>query len=219
MMHRDDRDWQMPGPPSYFTRRRDGIPVPRLDRFMTGYTNIMKLQISSKTRENSYLVMNRQVWTWEKQFFATRHGEEPAQSTCGLCGQRENTMHLLFECDIYSAPLWSILQECINRVLSMGETPHPGITLHAFNVMYNLHIAGLPNVWGDQIYILIQEVKRHCVYRRYMRCTTRGQIRYDRLRIAAHLLIVLRKIISLREYQGRPRAILEELHIALAEVV
>ncbi len=56
------------GPPSFYTRRRDGIPVPPLDWFMTGYKNFFKMDIPSKTLENSYLVMNRQIWTNEKSF-------------------------------------------------------------------------------------------------------------------------------------------------------
>jgi hypothetical protein len=56
----------MPGPLSFFTRRRHGIPVPALDQFMTGYKNLFKMDIPSKTLQNSYLVMNRQVWTNEK---------------------------------------------------------------------------------------------------------------------------------------------------------
>jgi hypothetical protein len=63
---RDNKDASLPGPPSYFTRRRDGIPVPSLDLFMTGYKNLFKMDILSKTLENSHLLMNRQVWTNEK---------------------------------------------------------------------------------------------------------------------------------------------------------
>jgi hypothetical protein len=58
---REARDAMYPRPPSFFTRQRDGIPVPALGLFMTGYRNLFKLDISSKTLENSYLVMNRQI--------------------------------------------------------------------------------------------------------------------------------------------------------------
>jgi hypothetical protein len=50
---REARDAMYPGPPSFFTRRRDGIPVPTLGLFMTGYRNLFKLDIPSKTLENS----------------------------------------------------------------------------------------------------------------------------------------------------------------------
>jgi len=35
-MHRKGIDGGMPGPPFYFTRRRDGIPVPSLPKFIAG---------------------------------------------------------------------------------------------------------------------------------------------------------------------------------------
>jgi hypothetical protein len=38
-MHRQHVDGLLPGPPSYFTRRKDGIPVPSLADFMKGYDN------------------------------------------------------------------------------------------------------------------------------------------------------------------------------------
>jgi hypothetical protein len=60
----------MPGLLFFFTRRREGIHVPALDRFMTGYRNLFKMDISSQTLENSYLVMNRQVWPNEKSFLS-----------------------------------------------------------------------------------------------------------------------------------------------------
>jgi hypothetical protein len=59
---RDLVEASMPGPPSLFPRKRDGIPVPALQWFMTRYTNLFKMGIASKTLENSYFVMNRQVY-------------------------------------------------------------------------------------------------------------------------------------------------------------
>ena len=70
-MHRNCIDQGMPGPPSYFTGRRDGIPVPPLHKFMAGYQKLFKLKIHSKTLENSYLVMNRQIWTNLKQYLSS----------------------------------------------------------------------------------------------------------------------------------------------------
>ncbi len=58
---REARDAMYPGLPSFFTRRKDGIPVPALAMFMIGYRNLFKLDIPSKTLEKSYLVMNRQI--------------------------------------------------------------------------------------------------------------------------------------------------------------
>ncbi len=83
---RDSVDALIPGPPSFYTRRRDGILVPSLDQFMTGYKNLWKMDIPSKTSENSYLVMNRQIWTNEKSFLSRQRGmEERVNDNCKLC--------------------------------------------------------------------------------------------------------------------------------------
>ncbi len=205
-LHREEGDKKFPGPPSYFTRRRDGIPVPSLHLFMKGYTNIMTWKISSKTKETAFLILNRQIWTNQKESWANRGaGEAIVQDSCGLCGERENTQHLLFECDTYSAPLWNLLKEILNLLIDEGEDNHPHITLHAYNIMFNLQIAGALRGWGDQVNILIQEIKRNIIFRRYKRCigNVNAYVDYDRPRLAAHLMIVVRKLISLRQYQGQ----------------
>jgi hypothetical protein len=140
-LYRDGVDSGMPGPPSYFTRRRDGIPVPSLSKFMAGYAKIFKLKLSSKTLENSYLVMNRQIWTNIKQFYSTAGGEEQSRPECTLCGMPETTTHFMFECEEYSEPLWTKLESIINEMLAvnaLGDNLH--IRLHAYNIMYNTMI-------------------------------------------------------------------------------
>jgi len=42
-VNRKSIDQGIAGPPSFFTRRRDGIPVPTLDKFMQGYTKMESL--------------------------------------------------------------------------------------------------------------------------------------------------------------------------------
>jgi hypothetical protein len=71
----------------FFTRRRDGILIPTLGLFMSGYRNLFKLDIPSKTLENSYLVMNRQIWTNQKNFLSRdgEPGEAGLDGVCKLC--------------------------------------------------------------------------------------------------------------------------------------
>jgi hypothetical protein len=75
-MYRKHVDGLLPGPPSYFTRRKDGIPVPSLAEFMKGYDNLFKLNIPSKTLETSFLLLNRQIWTNAKESMINRENEE-----------------------------------------------------------------------------------------------------------------------------------------------
>jgi hypothetical protein len=207
-MNRDNRDAALPGPPSYFTRRRDGIPVPPLDQFMRGYRNLFKMDIPSKTLENSYLLMNRQVWTNEKSSLS-RIGGGPEgghpEDACKLCGTKENTMHLMFECGRYSEPLWKALGDIIKEAVARESNGGENISnrMHAFLVLYNI-TSSIPEKYRKYIMILIQEIKRNIVLRRFKRETTdTGTTSFGRTRLYAHIAIVNDKIRSLRKYQGK----------------
>jgi hypothetical protein len=144
------------------TTRTDGIPVPALNLFMTGYKKLFKLYIPSKTLDNSYLVMNKQVWTNEKTSLSRigsgLGGVHPEES-CKLCGNKEDTMHFMFDCEIYSEPFWAIvgniIKETVNRE-SKGEEMFNS-RLHAFLVMYNV-TAGVPAKHINDIMTLIQQI-------------------------------------------------------------
>ncbi len=168
----------MPGPPSYFTRKRDGIPVPSLSLFMKGYRNLFTMDISSTKLENSFLLMNRQTRTNEECFLSRMDGmDEPSEPSCALCGERENTMHLMFEGEYYSEPLWKLLEIILNETMSRtndNERPTNRIQIHAFLVLYSVW-AGAPGPCERAIMTLIQEVKRNIIYRRYKRETTNIQ--------------------------------------------
>jgi hypothetical protein len=97
-LYREVLDGEVPGPPSYFTRRGDGIPVPALHRFMEGYKNLLKLNIPSKTIINGFLVIKRQIWTNQKRHLSMTNAEEQVSALCALCSKVKNTTHLLFEC-------------------------------------------------------------------------------------------------------------------------
>ncbi len=90
---REEQDGGVPGPPSYFTSKGDGIPVPTLHKFMQGYKNLLKLNILSKTITNSILVMNRKIWTNQKRHLSTNNAEEQVSApVCALCSEVENTI-------------------------------------------------------------------------------------------------------------------------------
>jgi hypothetical protein len=216
-MVRAELDASMPGPPAFFTRRKDGIPVPALSKFMTGYRNLFKMDMASKTLENSFLLMNRQIWTNQKRSLSTAGQEEMQDSACKLCGRQENTMHLMFECEKYSEPLWETLEMVVGETMRhrAGDNNANRIRMHAFMVLYNINDY-LPNAYVKSITVLIQEIKRNIVFRRYKRETGNNAIiRYDRNRLLGHILITVRKLISLRKYQGKNKDIYEDI----AEVI
>jgi hypothetical protein len=132
-------------------------------------------------------------------------GEVHPEDACKLCGVKENTMHLMFECEKYSEPLWAtlwdILREAVARDSNGGE--NLSNRMHAFLVLYNV-TSGIPAKYSKDIMILIQEVKRNIVLRRYKRETMDiGVTAFGRNRLYAHLAIVNGKIRSLRKYQGK----------------
>jgi hypothetical protein len=118
-LYRGAQDASLPGLLSYFTRRKDGIPVPALDLFMTGYKNLFKMDIPYKTLENSNPVMNKQVWTNEKNFLSRNGGQggEQLDDSSKLCGNEEDTMYLMFECGNYSEPLWATTENIIKETV------------------------------------------------------------------------------------------------------
>jgi hypothetical protein len=126
-----------------------GSQSPSLDLFMTGYKNLLKMDILSKTLENSYLIMKRQVWTNEKSSLSGvggGPGGEHLEDTCKLCRDRENTMHLMFECEKYSKPLWAVVGDALKETVNRESKGKENLSnrLHAFLVLYNV-TAGLPS--------------------------------------------------------------------------
>ncbi len=43
--------------------------------------------------------------------------EERANDNGKLCEHKENTMHLLFECEKYSEPLWAFTESIFNEAI------------------------------------------------------------------------------------------------------
>jgi hypothetical protein len=196
-LHRNSVNRTFPGPPSYFTRQADRIPVPPLSQYMNGYRKLFHLKLHSKTIENSYNILNRTLWTNMKQHLSSREGGDEHSADCYLCGRSENTTHLIFECEQYSEKVWKNLGDTLS---SIEDTP---ITIHAFNVLYNTNLRNLTNIKNEQVLYLIQEIKRNIVLRRFLRETTGpGIINYNRIKIMAHLLIVVKKCIYQRKNEG-----------------
>jgi len=197
---------KMPGPPSYFTRRKDGFSVPSLQSYMQGYTNLFKAQISTKTLENSFNILNRQAWTNQKSFLSGKD-EEGREGKCELCGERENTHHFLFECEEYAEGVWYIFSKAIS------EVENKNVQIHMFNVIYNLKIKGVGEEAEKHVFALIQECKRMLVKRRYDRCQnpSLNNIIYDERRIAAHWVNLVRGQILFQKYKGKNTTWLDKL--------
>jgi hypothetical protein len=126
-LFREEQECGVPGPASYFTRRGDGIPVPALHKFMQGYNNLFKLNIPSKTLTNSFLVMNRQIWTNQKMHLSTTNSEEQASALCGLWWGWEHHAPPVWVCTV----LWTYVgagwggNHCLNKAGLPNSTNIP----------------------------------------------------------------------------------------------
>jgi hypothetical protein len=88
-----------------------------------------------------------------------------------------------------------------NRTLAREQQIPNRIEIHAFLVMYNRWM-GAPCSQAGAIMGMIQEIKRSIVYRRCTGETTNRAIHCNRTRMLALLLITVKKMESLRKYQG-----------------
>jgi len=209
-MAREEVDSTFKGPPSYYTRIKDGFPVPALDKYMQGYNNLFRANLPTKTLEISFNIMNRQAWTNQKQYKSGVDGGG-SQGLCTLCGSVENTHHLLFECEEYAEIFWRILGSVFSQV------EEKTIQLHMFNVIYNIKYTGLSEKSQKSLFLLIQEGKRSIVKRRVQRCLNPNldNIIHDEKRVTAHWVNIVRRLISLRKYQGKNIEEYEKLQNAL----
>jgi len=192
-------DEEIGEPPSYRTRIRDRINVPDRETYSKGYKIVRDKDIPSKTKEISFQILNRTLWTKNKAFKAGM-GEE---DTCRFCGEETETIeHLIINCDKYSYKQWKLLEEIIGKSL-VGNAGEPGtMTLNYVNIIYNKRpkITGAyerDKTIGQTIQLIIQELKRDIYYRAQNQT---GEI--NNFQRYAHMRTLIRKMKSYLEYKG-----------------
>ncbi len=82
--------------------------------------------------------MNRQIWTNQKRHLYTANKEEQACALCALCGEVENTVHLLFECAWCYEPLWELVGEAITVLVRQASPAVQAYRIHAHSAIYNI---------------------------------------------------------------------------------
>ena len=123
----------------------------------------------------------------------------------------------MFSCSRYSVEYWEIFSGIISKWCKKEKADHPTFYIHMYNIMYNTEIKTLSKENRKIAATLIQEIKRDMIYRRFKRSenTNLNTIRYDRHRILAHMLTIVRKVQRYKEYQGknteRPKMLCEML--------
>jgi hypothetical protein len=195
---------QIGAAPAYATRERDGVYVPDRITFSQGY-GVCKLQgLTSKTKEISFEILNRTVWTNNKAF-KSGMADDPG---CSLCGDIETMEHLLYDCPHYSQPLWAELSAVLTATVGIIHgSPVARIDLTPREIIFNAPPASVilhlqEDCERRTLLHVIQEVKRDILYRRMNLRPAQAGNMVDRTRIQAHILATLRKLIALLEYQN-----------------
>jgi len=199
-MQRKKLDAEIKTAPAYASRIRDGIYYPTPETFTNAYKVMQNKHLPSKTKETAFQILNRTIWTNNK---AHKSGRIES-SQCDKCAETETTEHLLCECAAYSAPLWQEMNQVLTQsIIEFTGERLPTINLTQREIIFNalhpsieLHVKG-PSLRGT-IEHVIQETKRDIIYRRM----NQNQREINTTRIRAHLLSIIRRIISLYKYQG-----------------
>ena len=199
-MLRKKLDKEIKTAPAYASRIRDGVYYPTPETFTNAFKVLQNKHLPSKTKDTTFQILNRTIWTNNKAHKSGRI-DNPK---CDRCEEIETTEHLLCECTEYSVPLWQEMNQILTQTITeFTGDPMPTIHLTQREIIFNaihpsieLHIKG-PSLRGT-IEHITQEIKRDIIYRRM----NQNQREINITRIQAHLLSVVRRIISLYQYQG-----------------
>jgi hypothetical protein len=199
---RDKLDKEIGTAPARATRERDGVYFPEANTFTAAYKVIGISSMPSKTKETSFQVLNRTVWT-NRKAFRSGISESP---TCNRCDQEETMEHLIHQCENYSALVWAEFSRLLTSTLThIAGQRIARIDLTPLEIIYNQPHASIAIYIDDSasrvaILHLIQEIKRDIIYRRMTVNAPPGPV--PMVRIHAHISSVVTKMSSLMEYQG-----------------
>ncbi len=88
--------------PAYATRQRDSVFYPSPKTFTDAYKVIEIGLMPNKTKETSFQILNRTIWT-NRKAFRSRLADS---ASCDRCEEEETMEHLLYGCENYSAVIW-----------------------------------------------------------------------------------------------------------------
>lgn len=209
-------DKEIGEPPARATRIRDGIATPDLETFLKGYDILKSSLIPSKTKEISFQILNRTLWSANK---ASKSGVAET-ADCVYCGRTETTEHMIIDCDNYAYLQWEILQEVLSWYLTnlllltrttTGETDSNRgqevsikVTLTYLNIIYHKQIPQIRayHLSSNSVQVtnlLIAEVKRD-IYRRRTQHPPSNIGRVLELRRMVHISSVIKKTIQYLTY-------------------
>ena len=190
--------------PACQTRERDSVYVPEKTTFSSAFCALALAQITSKTKETTFQILNRTIWTKNKAF-KSKLRDNP---DCDWCGAPETMEHLLYGCPNHTVLLWAEISALLTDTISIEigqaiariqltpreiiyNAPHPSLLLHMSDGKLR-----------ELILLLIQEIKRDIIYRRMNITEHQKNKAMSIVRIHAHLLSIIKKTASQLSYIG-----------------
>jgi hypothetical protein len=210
-LSRERTDSLLKGPPSYFTRQSEGYALPSLNNYMQGYNNIMAADVPLRSKEISFQIMNRQCWTNQKAYWAGMS----EGSVCDICGETENTYHLLMGCEGYSSIIWATLRDIVNDWIGKD------VQFTTYQVLYGQRYIGIGKAYGKFLYEITMEIKRGIIVKRMSRAINPNlsRVRQNKKRVAAHIIQFTNSLEIIREIQKRKTELLAEFRQRLADYI
>ncbi len=218
-LHKEALAKEIKAPPSYHTRRRDGLPLPPLDAYCKAYETLMNSTFTSTAATAfNFAALNRTVWTAKKQAQSGNAGggrqAEPLDSgRCLLCNVPEDTAHILADCDLYSYKLWERFNMHLTAACRRHHPNNGRIHVTFNNIMYFTPITALPREHTSRVTALLIELKRDIYVRRTERCLAeqgRGRL-YSDQRLDMHISLACYKVMQVIKFRGKDARILDTL--------
>jgi hypothetical protein len=205
LLNRKKLDEEIKIAPAYQTRIKNGVYYPEEGTFQDAYHVLNIPDLTSKTKETAFQVLNRTVWTNNKAF----KSKLTPSPNCERCGTIETMEHLLVECEYYSEQVWQETSTILTRGIAEYTQQYVSrINLTPLEIVFNKPHPSLLLFLVHQedrmlIIILVQEIKRDIIYRRMNMTQTDQGTPTVRIRIHAHVASVMQKLQSQMEYQGK----------------
>jgi hypothetical protein len=104
-----------------------------------------------------------------------------------LCGDTENTEHLIFACPEYSALIWENFASAGDCLVKKSD-PNHSLRINIHNIMYANPLGLSDPKTSKVIDMLICEIKKDIIYRKYLRSQTPrlNEIIYTSQRVSTH---------------------------------
>ncbi len=117
---------------------QDGLPLPDVNTYCSAYEKLMTCHSTTTAATAfNFAALNRTVWTARKQVQSGNAGggrqrEPVGHGECDLCGEVEDTAHVLADCNGYSYRIWELFN--IHLINSCMQGTQAGKRSHTHNI-------------------------------------------------------------------------------------